>query len=95
MKHKQERVNARRLQQLLDNDVTKEDLAKACGVHKNAVTAWLRLDDAPYWTEYVCEALERRHNEKRTMVCLVDGKFVETISIVVKAHGGRVYVIEG
>ena len=94
MKHKQERVYALRLKQLLDNGMSKEELAKACGVHKNAVTAWIRLDDAPYWTEYVCEALNERRTKKKVMVCLIDSASVELLGIIVKAHGGSVHVFE-
>ncbi len=93
MSHKQKRVNALRLKQLLDSGVTKEDLAKACGVHKNAVVAWLRLDDAPYWTEYVCEALEKRHSEKRIIICEVQQGTATMIATLVELIGGSFHIL--
>ena len=95
MGHKHQITDATRVKRLVDDGVPVLTLAKEFGVTKESIHNWIRNNSAPYWTRCACEALERRRggNKKRIVVCEVDQKFVDTLAVIVKAHGGDFHVV--
>ncbi len=95
MGHKHKMTDAAHVRNLVSDGVSVARMAEAFGVGAGAIHNWIRKDSAPFWTHCACLALTEGRNRggKRIVICTIQKKFVETLVIIVKAHGGSIHVV--
>ena len=96
MGYKHQTTDAKRIKDLLESGCNVDDLAKAFGVSKAAITGWIKSDIAPLWTRIAVEAIERRRGKynRKIIICEVNNATADIIMAIVKAAEGDLHVVK-
>ncbi len=86
MAGKHQTTDAAHLRALIANSVTTEDMAAAFGVHKTAISRWIKDDKAPLWTVPASSYFTTR-GKKMLLVGIIDKDKWATAEVVFVALG--------